>query len=633
MATNKGVGGIEPASSPGGKNVDEYYDMMVVGMSGMGKSTTADKILIASKLSGLQECEGMDDGEPTAGEVTTKPAEIQDSQLDGGSNMKVVAVDVTEESDDKAVQQISGGSVSKLQSNGEGSAKLTEKRGGDENEPVVKEKKLTMHNLTFWTACSLPEELKDPVTTYLKNLHFYRELEDSHLEINKCRSKQEVNPITSSCQLVSNDDTRMRVLDVPGFFGVKPLKRERQPMFSFEQDFRNCTSAHLSLMRDVLRIQSTMTMTFRRILYFLPGRGPLGRQTEVLRQDLFLLAQYFGPTVFECMVLIATVQPRLSIAAIAGGAFSAEELEDTRLVFKEMLEDILASYPTYRVPLSPPVLYISLLDTGECIVEKIKAAEVHADYLKLTFDPGVCAKCSCTVLWLENEKVECVPVGRDESDESVVIPYGDSLCHPIFLPKNRRPHKIDVEDGVTYIALSVPKGEGRRNEPSEEVCHNCQRPPGTEGCLKVGKKYPINMDNGECVKIVVDHSNQIEEHRGLHQSMEVKPEDQDEGARQGEDGGASQQKRQPGDGQREGGLGRGKIEGRASGQQIPGSLLVEQEVAHSPRVKTAVDDGESSSAMVVPKPRSEKRPYDSDYCQPCDSSLQDAFGDLMRKGT
>ena len=55
-------------------------------------------------------------------------------------------------------------------------------------------------------------ELKEPVVTYLKNL---RELGDSHFEVNKCRSKQEVNPITSSCQLVSRKETRIRVLDIP----------------------------------------------------------------------------------------------------------------------------------------------------------------------------------------------------------------------------------------------------------------------------------------------------------------------------------------------------------------------------------------------------------------------------------
>ena len=218
------------------------------------------------------------------------------------------------------------------------------------------------------------------------------------------------------------------------------------------------------------------------------------------------------------MVLIATVQPRYSTMDIPGGILSDKELEDTKLVFKKTLEKILTAYPLYKIPLDPPVVPISLLDTGKSIVEKIKAAKVHGNYLELAFDTGVCAKCSCTIQWAEKEKVDCIPVGRDES---FVTPYEKSLCHPIFLPKNCSLRKIEEEDGVTYIALSLSR-EGRERE-SSEVCHKCGKSPGTEGCSEVGKEYRINLEDGKLVEIAVDHTNQIEEHRGLDQSGEASP--------------------------------------------------------------------------------------------------------------
>ena len=203
MATNQGVGEIEPTPpvpqppswTAGGEefpattppcspiqeralhdpsistislDLDDYYDVMVVGMSGMGKSATADKIIIASKVAEMPEAKGMGGGEgqqkvptkPAAqqgpSEVATKPAELQDPQLDGRSGDKVVtAKHLGRESENVTakitVEQVSDEVVAKLteeQSSGEDSARLVE-QDGNENEPIiVKDKGLTLHNLT-----------------------------------------------------------------------------------------------------------------------------------------------------------------------------------------------------------------------------------------------------------------------------------------------------------------------------------------------------------------------------------------------------------------------------------------------------------------------------------------------------
>lgn len=678
MATAEGVGGIVPVPRPSSESpwedlpaptpptspvqeraerdavistisldLDGYYDVMVVGMSGMGKSTTSDKMVIAKRV-------GQPDPqlEERSDEIVRpEPGAQQDPQLEGSSD-EIVRPKPGERQD----PQLEGRSDEIVRPKPTEQRDLAELDGNDA-ELTIKGKKLMMHNLTFWTACSLPEGLWDRVGLFLKNLHFARVLEDSTKEINDARKEQEINPITSACQLVSNEATKMRVLDVPGFFGVQSAApRTRQSASSLLQDdIHETAHNHLIIMRDVLRIQSAMKMVFRRILYFLPGRGPLDKQTKVLRQDLLLLAKYFGPLIFKSMILIATVQPRWSIKkGLQNELFSEEECEDTRFVFKQTLEDILLPYP-HKAPLEPPVVYVSLLDTGESIVEKIKKAAVQEEFLELVFDRGMCVKCSSTIQWLEDQMVECIPVGGDEND---VIPYDDSLCHPIFLPRNRRPHKIEVENGVTYIVLSEPNGRRRGEAPSEEVCHNCKQPPGSRGCWKVGTPYPIDMEEGESRKIDVDHTNHVEEHRGLVQSTEVVPEDENEGAgRGGERGGAQGgerggEKRRPGrekrDGRERGGKGgRPSREGRLGRgghgrkgtvrleeeEEEPQPVLRAQDRVNSPEVSMAEDEGGHTSEMVVPTDRRRKKHNNSNSHRPCDQSDLAEAGLADVKGT
>ena len=71
----------------------------------------------------------------------------------------------------------------------------------------------------------------------------------------------------------------------------------------------NVTIKGLAIMREVLRIQAAMRMNFKRILYFIPERGPLERCHEILRMELEQMVHYFGKSIFDCMVLIATVNP------------------------------------------------------------------------------------------------------------------------------------------------------------------------------------------------------------------------------------------------------------------------------------------------------------------------------------
>ena len=433
----------------------EYYDVMILGYTGMGKSTTSDKIIIAEK------------------QVETRAQET------------------------------------------------------DRNDQKMKEHKLTIDDLTFWTvAPSSPDNLKVLVRNYLKTLNYCRTMADPHLRVNAARMEQELNPMTASCQLVSNELTKIRVLDVPGFFGDAVGEEDRttaRSTFLYEDNIDEFVLNHLKIMRHILRIQSTMKTVFRRILYFLPGRGPLQRSNQVLKQDIALLAKYFGPSIFESVVIVVTVEPRFSgMLDLQDRLFTDQDRTTTVEVFGKTLASVLSSYK-HKVPINPPVVFISLLDTGESIVKKITEAEVKNEFLELSFDPGVCIKCCSTILWLENEKVKSVPAGRADSE---AIPYDEGHCHPIFLPKNRLPHKVEVEDGVKYVVLR-PEGERRRwSEPLEEVCYHCKEPPGSNGCWKIDKPFFLETEEGGREEIVVDHTNRIERHRMLEQQPVEEPEDE-----------------------------------------------------------------------------------------------------------
>ena len=75
---------------------------------------------------------------------------------------------------------------------------------------------------------------------------------------------------TMKSQLISNETTKVRILDVHG------LDCDQNPQAASA----NVTTKGLDIMREVLRIQAVMRMNFKRILYFIPERGPLERCYE-----------------------------------------------------------------------------------------------------------------------------------------------------------------------------------------------------------------------------------------------------------------------------------------------------------------------------------------------------------------
>ena len=122
-----------------------YYDMMVIGRTGMGKSTTVDKLLVANP-------ENHEEAQHVHPEV--EPS---------GERMRA-------------------------------------------------------DNFTMWLISGDVEAAEKR----LKDMIFCRSIKPSHIEINE--SHERSSPATNQCELLSNETTKLRILDVPGFFGEDASK-------------------------------------------------------------------------------------------------------------------------------------------------------------------------------------------------------------------------------------------------------------------------------------------------------------------------------------------------------------------------------------------------------------------------
>ena len=86
-----------------------------------------------------------------------------------------------------------------------------------------------------------------------------------------------VDSVTKSCTVVSNEFTNIRVLDTPGFADSEETKKT------------GVLRGNLQIFRSILRFTGENGSAFRRVLYFLPQRGPMERAEGTLQEELKLI--------------------------------------------------------------------------------------------------------------------------------------------------------------------------------------------------------------------------------------------------------------------------------------------------------------------------------------------------------
>lgn len=419
-----------------------YYNIMLIGTTGQGKSTTADKLLIAN---------------PT-------------------------------------------------QHHYEG--------GVPQREPILNEesRQLKMDDITMWLLHAKNEEPSDAqgkvveqdnlqcAKTRVKCLVYFRNKESAegpHKQINKARnSKMNIFSSTKDCEVLSNETSRVRVMDVPGFFDGTSLILEKQDP---NNSLHSLQVNNLDIMRRIVRIQTTLNMKFHRILYFLPSRGPLERANAHLKLELEWMAHYFGKFIFQCMVLVATVPSYISEDEEypEQKKFPDRVVMETKAIFQEALIGVFSPAPNETVP-EPPLIFVSMVDSCEKILEKVKGAYKEDVSLNLKFDHSTCAHCGVKIGMVKGQKVTC-------HFKSNMIPYDESLCHPKLVAKYSRADKVwgEIKHVVLFkwVRHPWPVFVG-------EECANCKGSSDTCGCMRVGTEFQLKVKK-QLETIVVDHTSKF----------------------------------------------------------------------------------------------------------------------------
>ena len=388
--------------------IGNYYDIMIIGKTGIGKSTTSDKLIVANHdRHGHHE--------------VVKPNAIQPGE------------------------------------------------------------RLVVDDLSIWSISDADGEL-GRVCTHLNNLLGF--VEDPNTSIDMYYNSGDRT--TDRAQLISNDVTNIRVLDVPGFFGDTAYNTATGDTPT------DVARSGLAIMRQVLRVQEALKLNFKRIIYFIPERGPLERPHKALQIELEQMVHYFGISIFDCMVLVTTINPDIYNFLPTGVdivPFSPDAEAKTKANFNTTLQRVL---PNSQLPEDkPPLVFLSKRDSCEGIMRKIRDAPVIHDGLRLQFDNQTCARCGMKEKILSQGKEEVKVACYAGEDPSVAIPYEDSLCHPMIISKHWKLTKI--LGGIAHFVTKrryLGSWPDFRN-PDDEICIKCGQIPGSRGCMKAGSRFPL----------------------------------------------------------------------------------------------------------------------------------------------
>lgn len=179
-------------------------------------------------------------------------------------------------------------------------------------------------------------------------------------EVGDCRSK------TKRCKVLSNEQTNVRVCDVPGFADTDTVGRV------------SVYEGNLEVLREVKRLhtqEGLQDLAFDRILYFLPCRGSLEKADGIVQEEIRAMDHLLSRSIFRRMIIVCTLHPRQNKRGIE---FSKEDFKDTRESFTLVLENVLGE----DAPICPPIIYISVSDTAAEVLDRVKSVKTTEAYHK-----------------------------------------------------------------------------------------------------------------------------------------------------------------------------------------------------------------------------------------------------------
>lgn len=304
--------------------------------------------------------------------------------------------------------------------------------------------------------------------------------------------------VTENCKVVANDHIKIRIMDTPGFSDSKA----RSGVSVFHRN--------LQIFCKIVgeQMDKSKNWRIRRVLYFIPQRGVPEKADGILQDELQIMSRYFGESIFNCMVIVATNRRGKKHQALG---FDGDDVAEVQKVFQLALK-----MGTDLDIKCPPVIYFAMGDKETEILSKVQAARVLVDEVFVpSFQFDTCSRCGITIVQdAERKNTVCFYVDENQdSDEA-------SKCHLFFINKHSR--AIKIIGGLAHVATLGTVyfiGEKLMNEDtwpgftnSEEVCYYCHRPCGSHGCLEVKKVFNIEL-NKQSVKILVEHCNELENTR------------------------------------------------------------------------------------------------------------------------
>lgn len=300
---------------------------------------------------------------------------------------------------------------------------------------------------------------------------------------------ESIHYVTKNCELKANEQTKIRVLDTPGF---SPSK-----MGSVSVHESNLQIARW-IVREQLNPKNKMRV--QRLLYFMPERGTPGKADAVLQGELKVMYHYFGIELFNHMIIIATQDLRYQ-----SYEYTKTSCDRVRQVFFSAASMVTSN----ELAACPPVLYLGYDDSRDDVLQCIKAAKVlrSEGFFVPAFRDDVCSRCSGQIR--HSKTGERIPIGVLQEDE--FLEYEESKCHPYFVPKYSKMKKI--MGGIGHVAtLGIPygiaKARGKHVWPgilnSDEKCPNCSCSPGFQGCVTVLTTVKVKAEY-----VTVDHTNKL----------------------------------------------------------------------------------------------------------------------------
>ena len=304
-------------------------------------------------------------------------------------------------------------------------------------------------------------------------------------------------PESAASELLVNDTTKLRVLDVPGLpdSGITSQSGRRVSAYT----------RRLQIFCRIVQVYKKQDLRVQRAVYFLPTRGIPEKADGSFQEELQIMHRFFGNDIFNCMVVAATNHHKYQQSR-----FNEEELEKSKKVLHLALKRAIGDEEIG----CPPIVYIGINESEVEVMDKLKMADVLNNEVSLNlsqdfFTDGDCLRCSIKIR--RNQKGEILGV---VDATGTIVSYDESECHPQFVEKYARWQKIlgTIAHVLALgIILLIEDIRGVEVWPptltsSDQVCPACRMPPGSTGCKGVNEDIDCDWIPGfAATQVRIDH--------------------------------------------------------------------------------------------------------------------------------